>query len=805
MRLSAYVLAAVATLAALFFVWEASYALSVAWYSHSWTLWSRFTRGLEFVLPANAAINEWANPVVKKLAARATLDATLAAVLVGVAASQIFQSLRGIAAPKGGARLATGSDLRKAGLLEGRPGYSIFLGRFGGKDIRYSGQSHIYVNGPTRAGKGVGFVLPNALEWRGSLIGLDIKREMWNEIGAARAATGQRIFMFSPGSTESHCWNPLDLVAPWPERATDVTNIARSLIATPATGDAYWAETARGLFAGMLAYVLDSDTTRGQRTIKSALKLMSRGRSLAAVMADIIVAEPGLNEFVVDKFRQHIGREEKQRMSFEAHVTTALDAWNNKLVEEATSRSDFNIADLRRAPFTILIGTPVGNFGSVEAVVRLLVQQVHDVLLKQLPGVDEPHKLLLMLDEFYQFGRMPEIVDRAPLVAGYGFQIAVIAQGLTQLDVRYGRPTRDMLVGNMDVKLWIGVGDETTAKYCSDEMGKHYVRREGWGTSVGGGNFFGGAPRASRTTQGRWELEPVMTPEALRRLDEKKSVLLVRGQYAAMLDKINFFWDCGYLRRVASVAAFKAQLSVPDASAARNRVEQWAPPAAVSATPAAVLLGVKHKAAFARVIAAAEEIFSDVEPLKAAFVAAMNEPSNEAVAALCKRLRVEPEAFGPLKRTRAKLFENKPSPDVLTKSLRAEIVNARQALNNDRAERVISGPARPTVGPGPLDPVPVTVAGNSAPPSIAPGPAVAANVGAGGGAGSLERDDAPPDVLELVASVATDATEWVEKVKAAVPALDPGTRAIFEADVASLREATALFHDTPDDLNELLG
>jgi len=34
----------------------------------------------------------------------------------------------------------------------------------------------------------------------------------------------------------------------------------------------------------------------------------------------------------------------------------------------------------------------------------------------------------LLLDEFYQFGRMPEIVDRSPLVAGYGFQIAVIAQ-----------------------------------------------------------------------------------------------------------------------------------------------------------------------------------------------------------------------------------------------------------------------------------------------------------------------------------------------------------------------------------------
>ena len=131
-------------------------------------------------------------------------------------------------------------------------------------------------------------------------------------------------------------------------------------------------------------------------------------------MHDILADEPALNEFVFDKFSQHLGRDEKQRASFESHITTALDPWNNALVDVATSKSDFCIADLRRKPFTLLIGTPIGNFGTVEAVVRLLIQQVHDVLLKELPGADEPYKLLLMLDEFYQFGRMPEIVDRAP-------------------------------------------------------------------------------------------------------------------------------------------------------------------------------------------------------------------------------------------------------------------------------------------------------------------------------------------------------------------------------------------------------
>jgi type IV secretion system protein VirD4 len=794
MRWPLYFLGALCALAGALLLWETSYALAVAWRTHSWLLWTRFTRGFELLLPLHAAQSEWGDPVVQNLVARATLGATIAFVVLAVVGMQMVQSLRAMRPPSGGARLATLTDLRTADFLSGRPGYSIFLGRFNDKDVRYSGASHIYVNGPTRAGKGVGFVLPNALEWRGSLIGLDIKREMWAEIGAARAAIGQRVFMFSPGSAESHCWNPLDLVSDWPERATDVANIARSLIPTPATGDSYWAETARGLFAGLLGYVLDSDTMRGQRTIKSALKMVSRGRSLAAVMADILVAEPDLNEFVADKFRQHIGREEKQRMSFEAHIVTALDGWNNKLVDDATSRSDFNLADLRRKPFTILIGTPVGNFGSVEAVVRLLVQQVHDVLLKQLPGLDEPHKLLLMLDEFYQFGRMPEIVDRAPLVAGYGFQIAVIAQSLTQLDVRYGKPTRDMLVGNMDVKLLIGVGDETTAKYCSDEIGKHYIRREGWGTSIGGGSLIGGVPRASRTTQGRWELEPLMAPEALRRLDGKKSLLLVRGQYAAILDKINFFTDGGYKRKVAASAPFRAQLSVPDV-AANHPSGDWSADSGVTIAPA---LAAKHNAAFARVMVAAEEIFVDVVPFRATFLAAMNETSNGSIAALCKELRTEPRSIGALKAPRGFSLRRTYPPDVLTKSLRAEIVAARNLLNADRAERAGAAAHMWPESDDSRATAPVIAPTDLAPASP---PVALTNVGDG----EVEKAPKPVDVAAFVADVSSEAVKWVKDVKAAVASTMTGERrADFEADVERLEAVASLFQDTPDDLQQLL-
>ena len=791
MRTALYFIGAVFAALALFLAWEAAYSVVVAWYSHSWALWTRFAKDLDLFLPIQSALHEWQNPAVKKLVARATLAAVVFSVLIGVVIAQIVQSLRGVAPPPGGSRLATERDLRKAGLLDGKPGYSIFLGRFDGKDVRYNGDSHIYVNGPTRAGKGIGFVLPNALEWRGSLIGLDIKREMWKEIGAARSAMGQEAFLFSPGSAESHCWNPLDLVASWPARATDVANIAHSLIPLPQSGDPYWAETARGLFAGLLAYVLDSERLKDARTIKSALKMFSRGRPLFAEMANILRDEPELNEFVKDKFRQHISREEKQRQSFESHIVTALEPWNNSLVDAATCRSDFDISQLRRKPFTILIGPPVGNFASVEAVVRLLVQQVHDVLLRQLPGLDEPHKLLLMLDEFFQFGRMPEIVDRAPLVAGYGFQIAVIAQGLTQLDVRYGKPTRDMLIGNMDVKLLIGVGDEVTASYASGELGKRYVRREGWATSVGGGPF-GGQGRATRSTQGRWELEPLIASEAIRRFDQKKSLLLVRGEFGAVVEKAHFFEDAAFTRKVKAAQSFGHGGAIPDVRLERS--EKIASPAAPTPAP----LGLKHLIARDRVVREAQALFVDPAMFETAFVRAMTERANDPTAELLHTLRTEPSRFGELRTAKRRRLAKRIDAEELSAALRREILAARRLLNDERAELA---PAVATTGPdSPSDtqnasPENILTQAIGVLPVVAP-----ANKSALGGDGQGEAATGGDDILRKLAEVETEAIVAATMGAEHISSIDPTQAELLRDFVEALERRSALFADTPDDL-----
>jgi type IV secretion system protein VirD4 len=366
-----------------------------------------------------------------------------------------------------------------------------------------------------------------------------------------------------------------------------------------------------------------------------------------------------------------------------------------------------------------------------------------------------------------------------------------------------------MLIGNMDVKLLIGVGDDTTAKYCAEEVGKHWVRREGWGTSVGGAGFIGGMPRASRSTQGRWELEPLMTGEELRRLDSKKSLLLVRGHYAAVIGKINFFKDAGYKRKVAAAAAFKSRLSIPAVGES-----QWSAP--VEPLAARLGSGSKHDAALARVMAAAEAVFEDCEVFRAAFVTAMNETRNEPIADLCRRLRTEAESFGPLKRRRGLLTRPGTSADA-TRELRAEIVSARNALNADRAEQLGSGDQGSVGGaePRPEETSPmgecavntavavVSSAGSEPAADVEPA-ATAVGASLSGATGQVERAErADGDVLRMTLEVKNE-TEALRRDIAETLQNEPALREKFEGEMGKAGIKAEMFVDTPDDLRELI-
>jgi hypothetical protein len=74
----------------------------------------------------------------------------------------------------GEARFATRREVAAAGLLGDQ---GIILGRIGRRCLMLRGQQGVVLAAPPRAGKGVGVVIPNLLNWPDSVICVDIKRD----------------------------------------------------------------------------------------------------------------------------------------------------------------------------------------------------------------------------------------------------------------------------------------------------------------------------------------------------------------------------------------------------------------------------------------------------------------------------------------------------------------------------------------------------------------------------------------------------------------------------------------------------
>jgi type IV secretion system protein VirD4 len=62
------------------------------------------------------------------------------------------------------------------------------------------GGEHSVLHARSGAGKSVGFSIPNAFAWPGSLVCLDIKRELFNITAGYRASRGHSVILFDPAA-----------------------------------------------------------------------------------------------------------------------------------------------------------------------------------------------------------------------------------------------------------------------------------------------------------------------------------------------------------------------------------------------------------------------------------------------------------------------------------------------------------------------------------------------------------------------------------------------------------------------------
>ncbi|MCS4096097.1 type IV secretory system conjugative DNA transfer family protein [Rhizobium sp. BK176] len=457
----------------------------------------------------------------------------LASLLPAIAAGACSAALglRRPTNPLGDAAFQDVASLRRAGWFR-RDGH--IFGRLGGRILRRKDDRHHLIIGPTRSGKGVGYVIPNALMFEGSMIVSDLKGEIFERTAAYRKARGNQVFLFSPGASRTHRWNPLDFVrADRGERTIDIQNMAAILIPESAGSDnAVWQGLAQQVIAGVISYVLESRHYRNRRNLGEVNAFFNTGEDLQVLMKSLKEKEKDLSRFTLSSFNAYIALNERAARSALLDIQKALAPFRNERVVAATAVTDMNIVSLQRRPVTIYLAPNITDMTILRPLLTLFVQQLMDLLTRDHDPNAVP--VYFLLDEFRQLKRMDEVLNKLPYIAGYNIKMAFIVQDLKSIDEIYGETTRHSLLGNCGLQLILGANDQATAEYASRSLGKRTIRYQSETRTI----ERLGLPRRTRVEQIRER--DLMMPQEIRQMPEDRAILLVEGQKPILAGKLRY-------------------------------------------------------------------------------------------------------------------------------------------------------------------------------------------------------------------------------------------------------------------------
>ena len=486
-----------------------------------------------------------ANPLLRQVALLSGIPAVIVTFFAIWLSHQSEDQPFGDAAFQSRQMLRQGKWFRKHGKL---------FGASGGKLLRVEDDRHHMIIGPTRSGKGAGYVIPNALSHRGSMIVNDLKGEIYALTAGHRVRTGNRVFLFSPGNEKSHRYNPFDFIRPGTgDRTTDIQNMSQIMVPKGEGDNAVWQGLSQQLLAGVISYIHESDFYQNRRNFSEVNSFFATGMDLQKMMQTIIAVETYLSKFTVESFRRYISLNEKAARSALIEIDNALRPFQNERIAAATMVTDLDLASIKHRPTSIYLAPNVNDVELLKPLLVLFIQQTLELLTREQDPKSLP--VYFLLDEFRQLKKMTEITSKLPYVASYNIKFAFIIQDLKNLDEIYGETARHSMLGNCGYQLVLGANDSATAKYVSEALGKTTATywTESRAIEILGIN--------NRSKMQQKRERDLMMPQEIRQLPPEDMILLAEGQAAIRAKKIRYFSDRSF--RASAQYALKHQPLVP--------------------------------------------------------------------------------------------------------------------------------------------------------------------------------------------------------------------------------------------------
>ncbi len=467
----------------------------------------------------------------------------------------------------GTARWGTEKDIKKFGLSEKR---GVVLAEFQRADVRakvnpkntsiqlslkklaplicIAGNTNVLMIAPTRSGKGVGSVIPTALNFPWSIIFFDPKGELFNITSGFRSKFSI-VLKFAPKNPDGNtvCFNPLEEVHLDNRIVSDVDLVIQNLFEEAKGGEnsnsQFFNENAKDMIKTTILHVLTADNPEyaDKKNLPGVFEIMSLAAKPDEEEQDEEETEksnPGDKLFGEMFETRHLleGKETtwlqtlieagagrmlqmnpKVRSDVFSTVFSKLQLFSDPLIAHATSHSDFKLDDFvtSDAPISLYLVVPFAHVDVIAPVFKLLI----NFMLRRFSDgetsygeVKLKNRLLFMLDEFPVLGNFP-FLDHCKTICIYA------------------------------------PGKIEDAKAFTEAIGKESVTKESISTS---GSRYAVALN-SLNASSQEVARDLMNPDELMHLPPSEALIMNQGMPAYIAKKVVYYDDPRFKNKAYSV------------------------------------------------------------------------------------------------------------------------------------------------------------------------------------------------------------------------------------------------------------
>ena len=373
-----------------------------------------------------------------------------------------------------------------------------------------------------------------------SFIVTDPKGEMLRAVGNLFLEEGYVLRVFDLiDPSKSDCYNPFCYI----RKDADVFKLIDNFIknTTPKgakANDPFWEKSETALDSALMLYLLHEAPSEDQN-METILYMIENGGAKEEdddYQSPLDLLFEALEEEQPDHiavrqyhiFKQAAGKTAK---SILVSAAVRLASFTLPEIQRITASDDMELGKLGERKQAIFCIIPDSNDASLNFLVGMLYTQAFQELYFQADKVHQgalPVPVRLMFDEFANVALPDGYARLQATMRSRNIMSTIILQNISQLKALF-KDDWEGIIGNADSFVYLGGNEQSTHKYISELLGKETIDTRTSSQSKGrNGSFSQNFQQTGRE---------LMTPDEVRRLDNKNAIVLIRGEKPVIDEK----------------------------------------------------------------------------------------------------------------------------------------------------------------------------------------------------------------------------------------------------------------------------